>query len=115
MDMNAIGVEVADMVDDAAPSRRDDMGDPHGLNEDWRRAEIADRLLGEAQSALARRDAEGAAELLADAVCELDAIGANDPEREEPRERRLGSRLLAVLRGIARIHDDELDALIAEG
>lgn len=85
------------------------------LNDDWHQIEAADRLLHEAQAAVARRDAEGARELLADAVRSLDMLGATDPDREVPRERRLGSRLLAVLRRLAQINDDELDAMIAEG
>lgn len=84
-----------------------------GFEHDLEMVESMDRLLTGAATALAEGDHEGAWELLADAYAALDLVGALDPDRPAPPERRLGSRLRAVQQGIARARDAQLDAMIA--
>lgn len=73
----------------------------------------ADDELRNAEQAIAAGDMTAALRGLADAATALDEIGRKDPDRDGS-PLMLGSRLLAVLRGVRSLRDAELDALIAE-
>ena len=75
--------------------------------------EGADDELRNAEQAIAAGDVRTALRSLADATTALDEIGRKDPDRDGS-PLMLGSRLIAVLRGVRALRDAELDALIAE-
>ena len=69
--------------------------------------------LRNAEQAIAAGSVADALRSLADAATALDEIGRKDPDRDGS-PLMLGSRLIAVLRGVRALRDAELDALIAE-